>query len=215
MHAELQQLQQQAPADPARLVFVQALLRRAEAQRPAVQQRLIERAAAALADYRQREAVGKPVQQGGRRLPTIHSPRAISALRGVLDGDGSATEATALSAVAAQMRQQELQLLGAVAKAGSAPPLLRELRAARLLRGRQREAAVEQRIARAIASAPQDPGPLNPQMLAIRSLSAMRDFSGEYAKQFVEYLDTLMWLESIGGGEEAKTKKGGRKKARR
>ena len=42
---------------------------------------------------------------------------------------------------------------------------------------------------------PQNPGPLNPQMLAIKSLSTMRELSPDYLNRFVSYVDTLLWLE--------------------
>ncbi len=220
LNAALGELQAQAlPGDAPKLVFVQALLRRAAQQRPALQQQLVERATAVLADYRQslaaRPACGAEQPAAERCLPPGNSSQAVRALRAVLDGEEGAADAAALSAVSAQMRQQELHLLGVADDVLGAPPALRELRATRLLRGRQREVAIEQRIARAIANAPEDPGPLNPQMLAIRSLSAMRDYSPAYAKQFVVHLDTLMWLESLAGSDDAKSKKGGRKKLRR
>ena len=98
-------------------------------------------------------------------------------------------------------------------KATSEPP--KELRALRQLRSRQRHQDIEQRIDQAIQNAPQDPGPLNPQMLAIRSLTNMRERSPAYLKQFVGYLDTLLWLEAqLPGEESGKAGKGKRRKAR-
>lgn len=53
------------------------------------------------------------------------------------------------------------------------------------------------RVTRAIRERPENPGPLNSQMLAIRALSTMRNLSPGYLNRFVSYLDTLFWLESI------------------
>lgn len=74
----------------------------------------------------------------------------------------------------------------------------RELRALGLLRQHQWQRDIAQRIARAIDSAPEDPGPLNPRMLAIRALTAMGERSPAYQRRFVAWLDTLVWLEEQG-----------------
>ncbi len=50
-------------------------------------------------------------------------------------------------------------------------------------------------VTHAIMERPENPGPLNAQMLATRSLSAMRNISPSYLNRFVSYIDTLLWLE--------------------
>lgn len=50
-------------------------------------------------------------------------------------------------------------------------------------------------VTQSIEDRPEDPGPLNGQMLAIRSLSAMRNLSPSYLNRFVSYVDTLLWLQ--------------------
>ena len=57
-------------------------------------------------------------------------------------------------------------------------------------------------MAQAIAQGPESPGPLNPQMLMIRSLTTLRDFSPAYSNRFVSYLDTLLWLDEVGEKDE-------------
>lgn len=218
--------------DPSRLHGAETLLARAEQQRPAVQAPLLRRAAALLNDYRQAcESSG----EGESRLATIVSTRrqqlaqrrsgAASALRVLQRQLNSETvtpseSAESRSPISALLRQQELSLLGGVADSNteprsSEPP--RELRALRLLRSRQRHQDIEQRIDQAIQNAPEAPGPLNPQMLAIRALSNMRERSPAYLKQFVGYLDTLMWLDAQSQGDDsgkAKARKQSRRKAR-
>ncbi len=54
---------------------------------------------------------------------------------------------------------------------------------------------IDRIIARAIDQGPENPGPLNPQMLAIRSLTHMRDLSPPYLRRFASYIETLLWLE--------------------
>ena len=53
----------------------------------------------------------------------------------------------------------------------------------------------ERVVTQAIKNRPENPGPLNPQMLAIKSLSTMRELSPDYLNRFVSYVDTLLWLE--------------------
>ena len=50
-------------------------------------------------------------------------------------------------------------------------------------------------VSRAIQVRPETPGPLNAQMLATRSLTALRKLSPEYLSRFVSYIDTLLWLQ--------------------
>ena len=54
---------------------------------------------------------------------------------------------------------------------------------------------IDKIIARAIDEGPENPGPLNPQMLAIKSLTHMRDLSPPYLRRFANYIETLLWLE--------------------
>jgi len=63
---------------------------------------------------------------------------------------------------------------------------------------------IDQLVNRAINEGPENPGPLNPQMLAIKSLSKMRDCSEQYSRRFASYIDTLLWLEKAGSKLPAK-----------
>jgi len=54
-------------------------------------------------------------------------------------------------------------------------------------------------VTRAIREGPKNAGPLNQQMLAIRSLTTMRKLSPQYLNRFISYIDTLFWLEQAGG----------------
>jgi hypothetical protein len=192
--------------DPPRLHGIAQLLARAEQQRPAVQAILLRRAAGMLENYQ------RGCQQGGgeSRLATI-----VSARRQQL------TQRRCGAAVALRALQHELnretgtpaETRESVSPISANPP--RELRALRLLRSRQRHQDIEQRIDQAIQNAPEDPGPLNPQMLAIRALTNMRERSPAYLKQFVGYLDTLMWLEAQSATDDsgkAKARKQSRRK---
>lgn len=231
LQATLAALQGQCPQfDPPRLRGVESLLERAQQQRPSVQAPLLRRAASMLADYRRdyEQFSEQPSRLAGvlathrQQLATRRSgaASALRALQAQLNRDtpDDAASDEASSPISSLLRQQEFSLLGASQshapdKATSEPP--KELRALRQLRSRQRHQDIEQRIDQAIQNAPQDPGPLNPQMLAIRSLTNMRERSPAYLKQFVGYLDTLLWLEAqLPGEESGKAGKGKRRKAR-
>ncbi|MFT6033385.1 MAG: hypothetical protein ACI854_001919 [Arenicella sp.] len=54
---------------------------------------------------------------------------------------------------------------------------------------------IDKLIARAITEGPENPGPLNPQMLAIKSLTQMRKLSPMYLRRFAAYIETMLWLE--------------------
>ncbi|MEE2652892.1 MAG: DUF2894 domain-containing protein [Pseudomonadota bacterium] len=231
LQATLAALQGQCPQfDPPRLRGVESLLEKAQQQRPSVQAPLLRRAASMLADYRRdcEQFSEQPSRLAGvlathRQQLATRRGGAASALRALQaqlnrDTPDDAASDEASSPISALLRQQEFSLLGASQshasdKATSEPP--KELRALRQLRSRQRHQDIEQRIDQAIQNAPQDPGPLNPQMLAIRSLTNMRERSPAYLKQFVGYLDTLLWLEAqLPGEESGKAGKGKRRKAR-
>jgi len=66
---------------------------------------------------------------------------------------------------------------------------------------------IDKIIERAINDGPLNPGPLNPQMLAIKSLTHMRDLSPQYLRRFAAYIETLLWLEKNATRLSAKQKK--------
>ena len=70
-----------------------------------------------------------------------------------------------------------------------------ELKSFKLFRDTWARLHSERVVTQAIQSRPKNPGPLNPQMLAIKSLSTMRELSPDYLNRFVSYVDTLLWLE--------------------
>ena len=52
-------------------------------------------------------------------------------------------------------------------------------------------------VTQSLRDKPENPGPINPHMLAIRSLEMMRDLSPAYLSKFVSYVDSLFWIESV------------------
>lgn len=55
--------------------------------------------------------------------------------------------------------------------------------------------AAQTQVARAVARAPDNAGPLNSHMLVLRSLALMQDISPDYLRRFVSQVETLLWLE--------------------
>ncbi|MEH6582836.1 MAG: DUF2894 domain-containing protein [Halioglobus sp.] len=106
------------------------------------------------------------------------------------------------------LRQQESAMVSSLASPDSAqgalfadqdlpalPGDFGELKSVRQHRESRAKISADKLVTRAIAECPEEAGPLNPQKLVIRSLSAMRDLSPHYLNRFVTYIDTLLWLE--------------------
>jgi hypothetical protein len=80
----------------------------------------------------------------------------------------------------------------------------------------------ENQLRQSLGQVPQNAGPLNSNSLVHRSLSLMRELSPGYLQHFLSYVDTLSWMEQLGGNEAPASKetprsggrKGGRGKSR-
>ena len=102
-----------------------------------------------------------------------------------------------------QIARQEEAALGLLNESGesltqSASNNGLELKSTRRFRDSRAKARADQVVRRAIEECPEDAGPLNPQRLTIDSLAAMRELSPHYLIRFVEHIDTLLWLETLG-----------------
>ena len=51
-----------------------------------------------------------------------------------------------------------------------------------------------------LADEPENAGPLNSHLLVLRALRQMHQTSPAYLKRFMDYADTLLWLEQADGG---------------
>jgi hypothetical protein len=101
--------------------------------------------------------------------------------------------------------QQEQQALAATsAGAGEAAPPIgaagRDLRAARWLRKSRAGRRSRELLAEARQGCHEHAGPLNPEMLAIRSLQALHKLSPAYLQQMISYIDTVFALQGCGPG---------------
>jgi len=122
---------------------------------------------------------------------------------------GRAVAVSASSSFDDVLRQQELQTLAPVTRLpeedeqplpviGGNPHVGEEpgeLTSVRQFRESWLKLNADKLVTHAIQQRPDNPGPLNPQMLVIRSLATMRDLSPDYLNQFVAHIDTLLWLE--------------------
>ena len=75
-------------------------------------------------------------------------------------------------------------------------PVKRELKSIRRFRETQEALNMDKLVRQSIKEGPENPGPINPHMLAIRALSNMQNLSPQYLKYFISYIDTVFWLES-------------------
>ncbi len=99
--------------------------------------------------------------------------------------------------------QQEEQARTA---AGYTPPVKNdgrgdqlELQSVRIFRESMKYFGIDRVIERALSECPANPGPHNPHMLAIKSLTLMNDLSPQYLRRMANYLETMIWLEKNAG----------------
>lgn len=189
--------------DPARFRFIESLLERAAHARAPVQDILQNKAHVALSAYRADQQAA--TEKVTCKPSTVYASTIakLLELRQILDQKQPAFNSTA-SALERQLQEQENQSLAAavysvdtlteqnqeVTATGQKP-----LKASQKMQVFQQRRAIERRVEIAIQQGPESPGPLNPQMLALKSLTAMRDLSPQYLSRYVNYLDALFWIE--------------------
>ena len=76
---------------------------------------------------------------------------------------------------------------------GTAAPA--ELKALRYFRRTWSRLSARQRLVQALATVPENAGPLNSQHLVHRALTVMRDGAPDYLSRFMAHVDALLWLE--------------------
>lgn len=94
-------------------------------------------------------------------------------------------------------------------------PTLNELKSHKLFKDSWVKIHADRLVAQAIEGAPENAGPLNSHMLAIKSIKAIQDVSPEYLNRFVSYMDTILWLnQSIQNLKSPEAKSKAKKKQR-
>ncbi|WP_024889977.1 DUF2894 domain-containing protein [Luteimonas huabeiensis] len=162
--------------DPWRLRRIEAMHRRA-AQHDGQARRLLDaRLAALIADYAA-DLANTPER--------ADAPTCAPVARGPL---GALADALAQRAAAREPDR-------ATGGRGLAEPAALDA-----LRGLWTQIRAQSQLRRSLAHAPEDAGPLNSDRLVHRALLLMRERSPGYLQHFLSHLDTLCWLEPVGGG---------------
>ncbi|MGM0454093.1 MAG: DUF2894 domain-containing protein [Thermodesulfobacteriota bacterium] len=99
-------------------------------------------------------------------------------------------------------RQQQAAVAAVDGPGGADGPLETaagtEMRSAGRFRDTMTALHAERLVNRVARDRPENPGPLNAQMLACRCLPALQQLSSAYLARFVSYIETLIWLEQAG-----------------
>lgn len=199
--------------DAVRLCFTRRLIERSLDKPDRVRQKLLERINNTI-DALPAQQQTPPAEASGDTKP--HALDGLKKLTASLNREAPTTSPHSRGIDFDDfLREQEKNMLDAMAEPGqteadSPPQVLPELAANRRFRQLQLQKFADTLLQQSIQQAPENPGPLNPQMLAIRSLSAMRDLSPHYLNRFVAYIDSLFWLEQSGHA----VKKAGKKSTR-
>ena len=202
LEAALAMLQERgAPArDPVRWLTLAALARRAAAMPDGAARRLLEARTQQQVQRWQAEcpAPGEPADAAAAApAPTEAAPSPLSQLLAEL------ARAQAEPDPGGQPGGSPAAGPGPAATAspgGSRTPAApAELKALRQFRQSWSRLNTEQRLARALAEAPRNAGPLNPQALVARVLATLDEQSPAYLHHFLAQVDALIWLEAASG----------------
>ncbi|MEQ9464373.1 MAG: DUF2894 domain-containing protein [Haliea sp.] len=193
-----------ARTDPLRSQLAGTLLARCETQRPGVVRHLRARAA------HQLEAMAAGLERGATRADTeraaspaaaaLPAREALAGLRQLLREREAQQPLSPRQQFEAELRAQERAIFGsasAVETEGDSPAqgggdLLAAIRFLDLQAGQ----AADRELVALRAALPEDPGPLNPQALVIRSLATLQKISPAYVERFLHYSRSLCWLDS-------------------
>lgn len=193
-----------ARLDPLRFGFIEALARRATAHEGPTRALLDARLAAALAECR-------------ARCAELRSP-ASDATVPITPEKRETPDTTPLGALLARLAATEVAApdsdtgtrdMPAGTLPQAAAPALKSIQ---LFGGHWARLDIEQQLAQALASAPENAGPLNSHRLVLRALERMRDLAPDYLHRFIAYADALCWLEDAERGMAAAQAAAGERK---
>ena len=159
--------------DPARFHYLEALARRADAQREPVRKLLEAKLLAGIAEFAARVSDGRVAGEPAPRRATRETP------------------ASPLADLNRALRK---------ARPDADPARDDELASVRRFRAAWDAQRAIEKLDRALAQKPAQPGPLNSHALLLQSLEAMRSLSPDYLRHFLLHAETLLWLAS--GGEK-------------
>ena len=191
--------------DPVRFRFIEALARRSATEQGDARRALDGRLARVLDEYTARfdqtqtragETLACTAAQfpdAADRLEAIYRAGNFRELRQFIASLQDRYRARPLPDLLSHIQQhaQDLPANGA----GETLKPQGELKALAYFRNTWSRLNVEQQLARALAQAPENAGPLNSHLLVLQSLKLMRDISPEYLRRFMAYADALLWLD--------------------
>jgi len=137
----------------------------------------------------------KAVKRVAKRHGRSNQLSELRALTERLSGEDIEIDPPAGGTLEEVLRMQEQASRGSVSGVAAPIGTSPELKSARRCREALEKIGAEQLLAQVNRDVPEDSGPLNPQMLVVRTLSSMQNLSPEYLGRFLSYIDTLFWLE--------------------
>jgi hypothetical protein len=211
--------------DPVRFCFIESLAHRASEQRDKVRELLEKKAQRTLDDYRLKYSLSpknidgvkqqtqsilekKSEQKEKKQVEQENTPQVITALialRKILTGDAEHIQqaekqggsADAIENFNQQLVEQDKQMQQQDKVVSSDVTSLSEsrLKSSVVYQKFQHQKRIDHFIDHALNETPENPGPLNPEILAIRLLKQINELSPEYISRYVGYFETLQWLE--------------------
>jgi hypothetical protein len=174
--------------DPAHFRYIEALASRTAAHQGALRRALDRKLALALATCAARCAAvqSEAGTQAGQQAQAEGQTR-----KGLLGELLVYIDRQALSADAA------LSSPAALPQPDAPWPELKALRDSRSIWQRL---SVDKQLSQSLQKVPDNPGPLNSQLLVLRSLRLMQDISPAYLKRFMAHVEALLWLEGASPG---------------
>lgn len=209
LKADLEAWREQSGAQsPLPLMLAESLLSRAEKEREAVAQKLYQRIEACLEQR-------CPVASVSNEEAPSATPSPLAPLLEALKRETQAPQPKPLSKLDQQLQEQNRKLLGELAVAPQSEEsteVTTGLRAASRFQQHQIKHAKHRKVRIALEQKPENPGPLNPHMLAVKILNEIQAVSPAYLDRFVSYIDALNALQQ---SREHKNRKAARGKGQR
>lgn len=217
--------------DPVGFRYIEALARRRAAAGGESAGHVLERRLAkALSDCRERlDAAGRvaddALANGITRFPesadTLRQSREAGGLAGLqrllarLEGRGGQSPLGGLLAhIDRHTPEGATGSSGHGGHGGGTPfPAQPELKSLRFFRSTWSRLSLDRQLSDAFAQAPENAGPLNSHHLVLQALGQMRDISPEYLRQFMSYVDALLWLDQADSGRNSGRNSAPRKNA--
>jgi hypothetical protein len=197
--------QTDAASPPLSLLLAESLLARAEGEREAVAHRLYRKADKCL--QQALPSTPRPTQ----RATEEQRPSPLRQLVNTLRSDRPEPQVTPLSKLDRQLQEQNRKLFGepeaAVSQIQETVNEPKGLRAASKFQQFKLINAKHRKVRIALEQKPENPGPLNPHMLAVKILNEIQAISPAYLDRLVSYMDVLNTLQH---NRDVKKRKAGR-----